>query len=126
MPASVVIKDDLIEILWSGVFEVGDVYDSLNTVKNNLNSGDSVSILIKDQIEVFHFDASEARLIAQLLETMQKRGVKKTCIVVNKPVHYGIGRMISAYCEMASVHFDTFWQESDALAWLHEKESTSV
>ncbi|MBT3273389.1 MAG: hypothetical protein HN368_09555 [Spirochaetales bacterium] len=122
MPTSVEIRDNIVEILWSGTFAAGEVSESLIAIKDNLAEGQNISILIKDQVQVFHFDSAEARLIAALLKEMKARGVKKTCMVVNKPVHYGIGRMISAYCDLVSVIFEIFWEEDKARAWLQSDQ----
>ena len=118
MPASVEIKGEIIVITWSGTFRIGDVSDSLSAVSDYLDSSKSTSILIKDNVQVFHFDAKEARQVAYLLESLQRKGVKKTGFVVSKRVHYGIGRMINAYCEMSHVVFEVFWDEATAILWM--------
>jgi hypothetical protein len=121
MPATVELKGDIVEVLWSGAFHLGDVSESLSDVSDILDSKKSVSILIKESVSVFHFDAQEARQVAYLLEELKKKGAKKTGFVVSKQVHYGIGRMISAFCDMSMVEFEIFWDEESALQWLRSE-----
>lgn len=123
MPASVEIKNDIIRITWTGTFRLGDVSDSLSSVSDILDRQKSVSILIIDHVKVFHFDANEARQVAYLLESLRNKGVAKTGFVVSKRVHYGIGRMINAYCDMSQVVFEVFWDEEAAVDWLTGRES---
>ena len=118
MPVSVKIKDDIAEVVWSGTFRLSDVSESLDAVSDILDSRESIRILIRDDIQVFHFEAEEARQVAYLLEILKSKGVKRTCFIASKRVHYGIGRMITAYCEMAQVEFDVFLDEKSAMEWL--------
>lgn len=118
MPVSVEIKDGIVEVLWSGTFRLSDVAESLDAVSDLLESRESTCILIRDDIQIFHFEAEEARQVAYLLEILRNRGVKRTCFIAAKRVHYGIGRMITAYCEMAHVEFDVFLDEKSAKEWL--------
>ena len=126
MPASANVRDGIVDIVWSGVFEHGDVTKSLQSIEKFLNSGNSMSILIRNQVRVFHFNASDARQVASQLGELQKRGAVRTCMLVNKPVHYGIGRMINAFCEMSGVSFGIFWDEETALRWLHTGDNDGV
>ena len=118
MPASVEIKGEIIVITWTGVFRLGDVSESLSAVSDILDKKKYVSILIRDNVQIFHFDAKEARQVAYLLESLQRKGLERTGFVVSKRVHYGIGRMINAYCDMSQVIFEVFWDEESALAWM--------
>lgn len=118
VPASANVQDGIVDIMWSGVFERGDVRNSLASVEKFLTSDKPVVILIRNQVRIFHFNASDAREVAYQLEELQQKGVARTCMLVDKPVHYGIGRMIHAFCEMAGVHFGIFWDEESALMWL--------
>lgn len=118
VPASANIHDGIVNISWSGVFDRDDVTASLKSVEKLLTEQGPVSILIRNQVRVFHFNATDAKQVASQLESLKKRGLRRTCMVVNKPVHYGIGRMINAFCEMAGVQFGIFWDEDAALLWL--------
>jgi len=118
VPASANVQDGIVDIMWSGTFERGDVTKSLQSVEKFLNAQGPVSILIRNQVRVFHFDAADARQVASQLAVLQSKGVVRTCMLVNKPVHYGIGRMINAFCEMSGVSFGIFWDEESAFLWL--------
>ena len=118
VPASAEIQDGIVDILWTGVFERGDVKKSLENVGKFLASEKRISILIRNQVRVLHFDAGDAREVATQLAILQQKGVERTCMLVDKPVHYGIGRMIHAFCEMAGVEFGIFWDEESAFMWL--------
>ena len=118
MPASANVQNGIVDIMWSGTFERGDVTKSLQAVEKLLIDQGPVSILIRNQVRVFHFDAGDARQVASQLAELQEKGVLRTCMLVNKPVHYGIGRMINAFCEMSEVQFGIFWDEESALLWL--------
>ena len=118
VPASADIHDGIVNIQWSGIFDRDDVTASLKSVEQLLSDKGPVSILIRNQVRVFHFNAGDAKEVASQLGALQKKGLLRTCMVVNKPVHYGIGRMINAFCEMAGVGFGIFWDEDAALLWL--------
>jgi hypothetical protein len=120
VPASTNLKDGIVDILWSGVFESGDVTKSLSSVEKLLTTKNAVSILIRNQVRVFHFNATDAKEVANQLGVLQQKGVERTCMLVDKPVHYGIGRMIHAFCEMSGVRFGIFWDEQSALMWLRD------
>ena len=119
MPKSTRVRDGIVHIVWSGTFDRVGVTESLQSVEKVLKTQKPISILIKNDVEVFHFNATDARQVAFRLEALQRGGVLRTCMIVNKPVHYGIGRMINAFCEMSGVPFEIFWDEESALLWLH-------
>ena len=118
MPASAHVQNEVVDLLWSGTFDRNGVAESLGSVEKLLESQKTLSILIRNEVKVFHFNATDARQVAFQLEALQKKGVVRTCMLVNKPVHYGIGRMINAFCEMSGVPFGIFWDEESALIWL--------
>ena len=118
MPASAHVQNGVVDLVWSGTFDRNGVAESLGSVEKLLESQNTLSILIRNEVKVFHFNAPDARQVAFQLEALQKKGVVRTCMLVNKPVHYGIGRMINAFCEMSGVPFGIFWDEESALIWL--------
>jgi hypothetical protein len=120
MPSSVSIKDDIVEVMWSGTFNSGDATESLHSIGEVLNRNNSPYILILEKVDIFHFDVNEARQIAYLLESYKHRGAVRTGFVASKKVHYGIGRMIGAFCDSSQVHFEVFWDEVSALKWLKD------
>ncbi len=119
MPASAHVQNGIVEIVWSGTFDRAGVTESLVTVEKLLESQAPISILIRNEVQVFNFNSTDARQVAFQLEALKKKGVVRTCMLVNKPVHYGIGRMINAFCEMSGVPFGIFWDEESAILWLH-------
>ena len=118
MPASAEIKGNIVELLWTGVFHPGDVTKSLNEAVAMVSGRENACILIKDQVKVLHFGAAEAWQVANALKSMQQDGIRRIGMVAGKPVHFGIGRMINAHCEMVQVVFEVFWDEKNALNWL--------
>ena len=118
VPASAHVQNGIVDLEWSGTFDQSGVTESLGSVEKLLESQKTISILIRNEVQVFHFNATDARQVAFQLEALQKKGVVRTCMLVNKPVHYGIGRMINAFCEMSGVPFGIFWDEESALIWL--------
>lgn len=118
VPESARARNGILDIVWSGTFDRVGVTESLEAVEKVLETQNPISILIRNEVEVFHFNATDARQVAFRLEALQRAGVVRTCMLVNKPVHYGIGRMINAFCEMSGVPFGIFWDEESALLWL--------
>ena len=118
VPASAHVQNGIVDIVWSGTFDRGGVSESLGSVEKLLDTQKPISLLIRNQVQVFNFNATDARQVAIRLDTLQKKGLVRTCMVVNKPVHYGIGRMINAFCEMSGVSFGIFWDEESAILWL--------
>lgn len=62
----------------------------------------------------------EVRQLAVFLAERRAELGHRVAIVVSKSLHYGLGRMLSAYAEIQHLNVEVFQQLDDAIQWMDQ------
>jgi hypothetical protein len=76
-------------------------------------------ILVDDHGTTFDPTMEEAQRLADFFCTLTE-AVSHLAVVVDKDVHYGIGRMVEVYCESCGINLRIFRDLDEAKAWLDQ------
>jgi hypothetical protein len=118
------IERELITVIAEGSFRVGDVLAAFAKIRSEFSSSVPLQILILDHGSEFEPNREEVQEMTQGWGEIFRGVPVRIALLVEKDIHYGLGRMASVYAEQHDLPFDVFRHSLDAMQWLAKEETT--
>ena len=119
------IERELVTVFAEGSFEVGDVLAAFSKIRSEFDSSLPLQILIVDQASDFEPKREEVQELARGWSEIFRGVPVRIALLVEKDIHYGLGRMASVYAEQHNLPFDVFRHSLDAMQWLSKGETVT-
>ncbi len=120
MGVSYKIEDNIAVVTNSGSFSNRDVEKTLLKLTKDQDYSADIRILFIDRGSEYNPPQQGPEEAARILSLLVPNISDRIAIVVKKDVHFGIARMIQAFCESYGVTFEVFREEQAARNWLGE------
>ena len=117
------IEKELTTVIAEGSFSVGHVHATFSKIRSEFDGSTPLQILIVDHGSEFEPSREEVQELARGWGAIFRDVSVRIALLVDKDIHYGLGRMASVYAEQHDVPFDVFRHSLDALRWLSEDAS---
>jgi 3'-phosphoadenosine 5'-phosphosulfate sulfotransferase (PAPS reductase)/FAD synthetase len=117
------IERELITVIAEGSFGVGDVHATFAKIRSEFDSSVPLQILIVDHGSEFEPNREEVQELARGWGEIFRNVPVRIALLVDKDIHYGLGRMASVYAEQHDLPFDVFRHSLDAMQWLAKDET---
>ncbi len=118
MGLSYSIERDLITVIADGSFDVGHVHAAFSEIRAEFDGSTPLQILIVDHGSEFEPSREDVRELVRGWGAIFRGVPVRIALLVEKDIHYGLGRMASVYAEQHGLPFDVFRHSLDALQWL--------
>ncbi len=119
------IERELITVIAEGSFSVGDVHATFAKIRSEFSGSVPLQILIVDHGSEFEPNREEVQELARGWGETFRNVRVRIALLVDKDIHYGLGRMASVYAEQHDLPFDVFRHSLDALQWLSRDASAN-
>ncbi len=114
------IEKEFATVIAEGSFSVDHVHAALSKVRSEFDGSKPLQILIVDHGSEFEPSGEEVQELARGWGAIFRDVPVRIALLVEKDLHYGLGRMTSAYAEQHDLPFDVFRHSLDALQWLSQ------
>lgn len=115
-------EKELTTVIAEGSFSVGDVHAAFSKIRSEFDGETPLQILIVDHGSDFEPSREEIQELTRGLGAIFRGVPVRIALLVDKEIHYGLGRMASVYAEQHDLPFDVFRHSLDALQWLSEDD----
>ncbi len=119
------IERELITVIAEGSFSVGDVHATFAKIRSEFSGSAPLQILIVDHGSEFEPSREEVQELTKRWGAIFRDVPVRIALLVDKDIHYGLGRMASVYAEQHDLPFDVFRHSLDALQWLSKGASAN-
>ena len=114
------IEKELTTVIAEGSFSVADVHAAFSKIRSQFDGSTPFKILIVDHGSEFEPSREEVQEFARGLGAIFRDAPARIALLVDKDIHFGLGRMASVYAEQYDLPFDVFRHSLDALQWLSQ------
>jgi len=118
MGLSYSIEADLVTVIAEGSFSVDHVERVFSRIRSEIDRSAPVQILIVDHASEFEPSREDVQRLAQRWSTIFRGIPVRIALLVEKDLHYALGRMTAVYAEQHDLPFDVFRHSLPALQWL--------
>lgn len=122
MALSYTIERELVTVLAEGSIDVEDIRTTFSRIRSECEGTSRVRILIVDRGSDFDPTATEVREFVEVWSNLFRRTTVRIALLVERELHYGLGRMATVFAEENELPFGVFRDESEALGWLEAPE----
>ena len=122
MGLSYSIESGLVTVLAEGSFGVDTVRSTFSEIRAEIEPSARVRILILDRGSEFDPTQEELRRLVHIWSELFRGLSIRIALLVEKELHYGLGRIASVYAEGQDLPFRVFRRRSVALEWLAPEE----
>jgi hypothetical protein len=119
------IEKEFAMVIAEGSFSVGDILAAFSKIQSEFDGSAPLQILIVDHGSEFEPSREEVQELARGWGAIFRDAPVRIALLVDKDIHYGLGRMISVYAEQHDLPFDVFRHSLDALQWLSQDASAN-
>jgi 3'-phosphoadenosine 5'-phosphosulfate sulfotransferase (PAPS reductase)/FAD synthetase len=119
------IEKELTTVIAEGSFSVVHVHAAFSKIRSEFDGSTPIQILIVDHGSEFEPGLEEVQDLARGWGAIFRNVPVRIALLVDKDIHYGLGRMVSVYAEQHDLPFDVFRHSLDALQWLSQDASAS-
>ena len=119
------IEKELTTVIAEGSFSVGHVHAAFSKIRSEFDGSTPLQILIVDHGSEFEPSREEVQDLARGWGSIFRDVPVRIALLVDKDIHYGLGRMASVYAEQHDLPFDVFRHSLDALQWLSQDDSAT-
>jgi hypothetical protein len=119
------IEKELTTVIAEGSFSVGHVHAAFSKIRSEFDGSTPLQILIVDHGSEFEPSREEVQELARGWGAIFRDAPVRIALLVDKDIHYGLGRMVSVYAEQHDLPFDVFRHSLDALQWLSQDASAN-
>jgi len=123
MGLSYSIEQDLVTVIAEGSFSVDQIFGVFSRIRSEIDRSAPVQILIVDHASEFEPSREDVQELAQRWSTIFRGVPVRIALLVEKDLHYALGRMTAVYAEQHALPFDVFRHSLDALQWLSKGET---
>jgi hypothetical protein len=120
MPLTYTVTDGVYVVVCDGKVGLDDVRSTFGEIAGLAGVGGSRRILIDDPASDFYPSTAELRELVALWTQMFSEPPTRIALLVDQDIHYGLGRMVSAFIEDKPLRFSVFRDRGEALAWLDQ------
>jgi hypothetical protein len=120
------IEKEFATVIAEGSFNVGDVHTAFSQIRSKFDSPSPLQILIVDRGSEFEPRPEEVQELVRGWGVIFRDVPVRIALLVDKDIHYGLGRMASVYAEQHDLPFDVFRHSLDALQWLSQDDSATT
>jgi 3'-phosphoadenosine 5'-phosphosulfate sulfotransferase (PAPS reductase)/FAD synthetase len=114
------IEKEFATVIAEGAFSVADLHTAFSKIRSECDRSRPLQILIVDHGSEFEPSREEIQELARGWGAIFRGVPVRIALLVDKDIHYGLGRMASVYAEQHDVPFDVFRHSLDALQWLSQ------
>lgn len=115
---------DLVTVVSDGAFGMGEIRATFSRIRSDYEPGSRVRILIVDRASDFDPTREEVQDLVGMWSALFGDVSARIALLVERELHYGLGRMAAVYAERQELPFRVFRRRSEAVGWLFEKESS--
>jgi 3'-phosphoadenosine 5'-phosphosulfate sulfotransferase (PAPS reductase)/FAD synthetase len=119
------IEKELTTVIAEGSFSVVHVHAAFSKIRSEFDGSTPIQILIVDHGSEFEPSREEVQDLARGWGAIFRDVPVRIALLVDKDIHYGLGRMISVYAGQHDLPFDVFRHSLDALQWLSRDASAN-
>jgi len=119
------IEKELTTVIAEGSFSVDHVHAAFSKIRSEFDGSTPLQILIVDHGSEFKPSREEVQKLARGWGAIFRDVPVRIALLVDKDIHYGLGRMASVYAEQHDLPFDVFRHSLDALQWLSQDASAT-
>jgi len=101
------------------------VHAAFSKIRSEFDGSTPIQILIVDHGSEFEPSREEVQDLARGWGAIFRDVPVRIALLVDKDIHYGLGRMISVYAGQHDLPFDVFRHSLDALQWLSRDASAN-
>ncbi len=112
------IEEELATMIAEGSFSLRDLNIAFSKIRSEFDGSTPVKILVVDHGSEFEPSRKEVQELAKGLGAIFRDFPVRIAVLVEKELHYGLGRMASVYAAQHDVSFDVFRHSLDAMQWL--------
>jgi hypothetical protein len=105
-------------VIAEGSFSVVHVHAAFSKIRSEFDGSTPMKILIVDNGSEFEPSREEVQDLARGWGAIFRDVPVRIALLVEKDIHYGLGRMVSVYAGQHDLPFDVFRHSLDALQWL--------
>ena len=120
------IEKELTTVIAEGSFSVVHVHAAFSKIRSEFDGSTPIQILIVDHGSEFEPSREEVQELARGWGAIFRDVPVRIALLVDKDIHYGLGRMASVYAEQHDLPFDVFRHSLDALQWLSKGASATT
>jgi hypothetical protein len=120
------IEKEFITAIAEGSFSVGQVLETFSEIRSEFDGSRPLQILIVDHGSEFEPSREEVQELAKGWGAIFSDIPVRIALLVEKDIHYGLGRMASVYAEQHDLPFDVFRHSLDAMQWLSKDDSDDL
>ncbi len=117
------IEKELTTVIAEGSFSVGDVHAAFSQIRSEFDGSTPLQILIVDHGSEFEPSREQIQQLVSGWSAIFRYVPVRIALLVDKDIHYGLGRMASVYAKQYDLPFDVFRHSLDALQWLSQREA---
>jgi hypothetical protein len=119
-------EKELTTVIAEDSFSVGDVHAAFSKIRSEFDGSTPLQILIVDHGSEFEPSREEVQALAKGWGDIFRDVPVRIALLVDKDIHYGLGRMASVYAEQHDLPFDVFRHSLDAMQWLSKDDSDDL
>jgi len=112
------IEKELTTVIAEGSFSVGHLHAAFSKIRSEFDGSTPLKILIVDHGSEFEPSQEEVQELVKGWGVIFHNVPVRIALLVEEELHYGLGRMASAYAEQHDVPLDVFRRSLDAMQWL--------
>jgi hypothetical protein len=120
------IEKEFITVIAEGSFSVGHVLETFSEIRSEFDGSRPLQILIVDHGSGFEPSREEVQELAKGWGAIFHDTPVRIALLVDKDIHYGLGRMASVYAEQHDLPLDVFRHSLDAMQWLSKDDSDDL
>jgi hypothetical protein len=114
-------EKELVTVVGDGSFGVGEIRETFSKIRSQFELASRVRILIVDHASDFDPTHAEVQEFVDLWGALFKDVSARIALVVERELHYGLGRMATVYAERHELPFRVFRRKPEAIEWLFER-----
>ena len=119
------IEREFATVIAEGSFSVAELHAAFSKIQSEFDGSAPLQILIVDHGSEFEPSREEVQELARGWGVIFRDVPVRIALLVDKDIHYGLGRMISVYAGQHDLPFDVFRHSLDALQWLSQDASAN-
>ena len=119
------IEKELTTVIAEGSFSVVHVHTAFSKIRSEFDGSTPIQILIVDHGSEFEPSREEVQELARGWGAIFRDVSVRIALLVDKDIHYGLGRMVSVYAKQHDLPFDVFRHSLDAMHWLSQDPSAT-
>ena len=119
------IEKELTTVIGEGSFSVSQIHTAFSKIRSEFDGSTPLKILIVDHGSDFEPSREEVEELVRGWGAIFRDVPVRIALLVDKDIHYGLGRMASVYAKQHDLPFDVFRHSLNALQWLSQDASAN-